>query len=84
MFWVLLALCVVALSGAVLMLWTEHGHKKGLQAAWERKTVYRPSERLTKLTWLKNRLVRVQTALSVLTFVLFLVFSAIASGTIRL
>lgn len=84
MFWVLLALCIVALSGAVLMLWTEHGHKKGLRAAWERKTVYRPSERLTKLTWLKNRLVRVQTALSVVTLVLFLVFSGITSGSIQL
>ena len=84
MFWVLLALCIVALSGAVLMLWTEHGHKKGLRAAWERKTVYRPSERLAKLTWLKNRLVRVQTALSLLTLVLYFVFNGIASGTIRL
>lgn len=83
MFWVLLVLCIVSLAGMVLMFWVEHCHKKGLQAAWERKTVYRPSERLTKLTWLKNRLVRVQTALSVLTFVLFLVFSAIASGSIR-
>ena len=84
MFWVLLALCVVALSGAVLMLWTEHGHKKGLRAAGERKTVYRPSERLAKLTWLKNRLVRVQTALSVVTLVLFFVFSGITSGSIQL
>ena len=84
MFWVLLVLCIVSLAGMVLMFWVEHCHGKGLRAAWERKTVYRPSERLTKLTWLKNRLVRVQTALSVLTFVLFLVFSAIASGTIRL
>ena len=84
MFWVLLALCIVTHVGVGLMCWVEHGHKKGLQAAWERKTVYRPSEQLTKLTWLKNRLVRAQTALSVLTFVLFLVFSAIASGSIRL
>ena len=83
MFWILLILCVVALSGAVLMVCVEDRHIKGLRAAREMKTVYRPSDRLTKLTWLKNRLVRVQTALSVLTFVLFLVFSAIASGSIR-
>ncbi len=83
MFWVLLVLCIVALSGAVLMLWTDHCHIRGLRDARDRKTVYRPSERLAKLTWLKNRLVRGQTALSVLTFVLFLVFSSIASGTIR-
>jgi hypothetical protein len=66
------------------MLWTEHGHKKGLRAARDMKTIYRPSEGLAKLTWLKNRLVRVQTALSVLTFVLFLVFSGITSGSIQL
>ena len=84
MFWVLLALCIVALSGAALMLWTEHGHKKGLRAARDMKTVYRPSEGLAKLTWLKNRLVRVQTALSLLTLVLYFVFNGIASGTIRL
>ena len=84
MFWVLLVLCIVALSGAVLMAWTDHSHIRGLRAARDRKTVYRPSERLTRLTWLKNRLVRVQTVLSVLTFLLFLVFSGIASGTIQL
>lgn len=83
MFWVLLALCIVTHVGVGLMYWVEHGHNSGLRDARDRKTVYRPSERLTKLTWLKNRLVRVQTALSVLTFVLFLVFSAIASGSIR-
>lgn len=84
MFWVLLAFCLVAVSGAVLMVCVEDRHEKGLRAAWERKTVYRPSERLTKLTWLKNRLVRVQTALSVVTLVLFFVFSGITSGSIQL
>ena len=84
MFWVLLAFCLVAVSGAVLMVCVEDCHEKGLRAARERKTVYRPSEGLTRLTWLKNRLVRVQTALSVLTFVLFLVFSGITSGSIQL
>ena len=83
MFWVLLAFCLVTLSGAVLMLWVERCHKKGLRAARDMKTVYRPSESLAKLTWLKNRLVRVQTALSVITLVLFFVFSGIASGSIR-
>ena len=84
MFWVLLAFCLVTLSGAVLMLWVERCHKKGLRAARDMKTVYRPSEGLAKLTWLKNRLVRVQTALSVVTLVLYFVFSGIASGSIRL
>ena len=84
MFWVLLAFCLVTLSGAVLMLWVEHRHKKGLRAARDRKTVYRPSEGLARLTWLKNRLVRVQTALSVITLMLYFVFSGIASGSIRL
>lgn len=83
MFWVLLALCIVTHAGVGLMYWVEHGHNSGLRAARDGKTVYRPSERLAKLTWLKNRLVRVQTALSVLTFVLFLVFSAIAKGSIQ-
>ncbi|MBP3319073.1 MAG: hypothetical protein J6K94_03620 [Ruminiclostridium sp.] len=84
MFWVLLAFCLVALSGAVLMLWVEHCHKKGLRAARERKTVYRPDEGLTRLTWGKNRLVRIQTALSVLCLVLYFVFSGITSGAIQL
>lgn len=84
MFWVLLAFCLVALSGAVLMLWVEHCHKKGLRAARERKTVYRPDEGLTWLTWGKNRLVRIQTALSVLCLVLYFVFSGITSGAIQL
>ena len=84
MFWVLLAFCLVTLSGAVLMLWVEHSHKKGLRAARDMKTIYRPSEGLAKLTWLKNRLVRVQTALSVVTLVLYFVFSGIVSGSIRL
>ncbi len=84
MFWVLLALCIVTHAGVGLMYWVEHGHNRGLRAARDGKTVYRPSERLTKLTWLKNRLVRVQTALSVLTLVLYFVFNGIASGSIRL
>lgn len=84
MFWVLLSLCLVALSGAVLMVLEEHCHKKGLRAARERKTVYRPDEGLTRLTWGKNRLVRIQTALSVLCLVLYFVFSGITSGAIQL
>ena len=83
MFWVLLAFCLVAVSGAVLMVCVEDRHEKGLRAARDMKTVYRPSEGLTKLTWLKNRLVRVQTALSVVTLVLFFVFSGITSGSIQ-
>ena len=84
MFWVLLAFCLVAVSGAVLMVCVEDRHEKGLRAARDMKTVYRPSEGLTRLTWLKNRLVRVQTALSVVTLVLFFVFSGITSGSIQL
>ena len=83
MFWILLAVCIVALSGAMLMLWVEHSHKKGLRAARDGKTVYRPREKLTRLTWLKNRLVRMQTGLAVLAFLLFLIFEGIASGSIR-
>lgn len=84
MFWVLLVLCIVALSGAVLMIWTDRCHIRGLRAARERKTVYRPDEGLTWLTWGKNRLVRIQTALSVLCLVLYFVFSGITSGAIQL
>ena len=83
MFWVLLALCIVTHVGVGLMCWVEHCHSKGLQAAQKARTVYHPSEVVARLVYVKNRLVRGQIALSVLTFLLFLVFSAIADGSIR-
>ena len=84
MFWVLLILCLAALSGAVLMVWVERCHQKGLRAAREGKTSYRPNESLSRMTWLKNRLVRVQTALAILSTMCYFVFSGITAGTIQL